>query len=112
MPGNSSPPSLPSVPLVPCPLWGSACKVEEVTGIKPTQLRNLVVQGWCRKRKMGDTAQAEALYSLLDIIEFMEGAEPYPSPARTGGPQPCPSRSPVLGDVLARGAPSQGDVPS
>jgi hypothetical protein len=82
-------PIFPALPLVPCPVWGSAARIEELTGLKATQLAKLVTAGHVRRRKLGDSTQADALYRVLDVIEFLDGSESFPA-ARTATTETLP----------------------
>jgi len=71
-------PRLVGLPLVPCPAWADADKVRELFGLAPKHLAALTTAGAIRKRKMGTAKQAAAIWSCFDIIEWLEGNEPFP----------------------------------
>lgn len=71
--------NLPALPMIPCPIWAKAERIGEVFGLAPGQLARLADSGAIRRRKLGDTRQAHTLYSCLDVMEWLNGSDPYPS---------------------------------
>lgn len=74
---NRNPASLAVIRFVPCPAWQAPAKIEELFGLKLKHLKKLAAQGRIRRRKLGNTVQADTLYSVNDVMEFMESGEPY-----------------------------------
>ena len=76
--GQCLPVDVPAVPFVPLPVWGTADTIRELFGVAPKQLTALVAAGEIRKRKMGHTQQATALFRCLDVLEWLEGCRDFP----------------------------------
>ena len=55
-----------------CPLWAPAKGIRELFGIAPTALGRLVEAGEVRKRKVGDSDQAGAVFRVADVLEWLE----------------------------------------
>ena len=55
------------------PIWGNAATVAAVSGVPPGVLRRLVAEGHVRRRKLGESRQALALYRIGDVLEYLDG---------------------------------------
>jgi len=74
---SRDPAALGFIRLVPCPVWHCAAKIEELFGLKLRHLKKLAADGRIRRRKLGNSIQADSVYSVTDVLEFMESNEPF-----------------------------------